>query len=136
MRRNIIILIMAFTALISAHPTDAQQADKVYRIGILTGGSVSTAKRNIDPFLEGLRELGYVEGKNLVIEIRHADRKRDRLPGLAAELVRAKVDVILVVGPRPIAVAKQATSTIPIVAGGGWRSCKGRAGGQPCAARR
>jgi putative ABC transport system substrate-binding protein len=118
MRRNIIILIMAFTALISAHPTDAQQADKVYRIGILTGGSVSTAKRNIDPFLEGLRELGYVEGKNIVIEYRQAERKRDRLPGLAAELVRIKVDVILVVGTRPIAVAKQATSTIPIVAGG------------------
>jgi len=59
-----------------------------------------------------------VEGKNLVIEIRHADRKRDRLPGLAAELVRAKVDVILVVGTRPIAVTKQATSTIPIVVGG------------------
>ncbi len=120
MRLRTVTLVVTFALglLAGPLPVEAQQEGKVYRIGILTGGSVSTAKRNIDPFLEGLRELGYVEGKNLVIEYRQAERKRDRLPGLAAELVRTKVDVILVVGTRPIAVAKQATSTIPIVAGG------------------
>jgi putative ABC transport system substrate-binding protein len=118
MRLRIIglIITLAIGLLAAPLPAEAQQEGKVYRIGILTGGSGTSG--NIDSFLEGLRELGYVEGKNIIIENRHADRKRDRLPGLAAELVRAKVDVILVVGTRPIAVTKQATSTIPIVAGG------------------
>ncbi len=111
-----LISIIVLGLLVRTLPAEAQQPGKVYRIGILTGGSGTS--RNIDSFREGLRELGYVEGKNLVIEIRAAKRKRDRLPGLTAELVRAKVDVILVVGTRPIAVAKQATSTIPIVVGG------------------
>jgi putative ABC transport system substrate-binding protein len=74
--------------------------------------------RYLVTFREGLRELGYMEGKNFVIEYRSAGGKRDRLPKLAAELVRAKVDVIVVTGNRATKAAKQATSTIPIVVGG------------------
>jgi putative ABC transport system substrate-binding protein len=96
----------------------AQAVTKVVRIGILTSGSAARANRNLAPFWESLRELGYVAGKNIAIEYRHADGKRDRLPELATELVRTKVDVILVTGTRPVAAAKQATSTIPIIAGG------------------
>jgi putative ABC transport system substrate-binding protein len=62
---------------------------------MLNGGSPSTAKANYDAFREGLRQLGYVEGQNVIFEPRHADGKSDRLPGLAADLVRLKVDVIL-----------------------------------------
>ena len=69
----------------------------------------------IDAFQQGLRELGYVEGKNIVIEWRHAEGKLDRLPALAAELVRLKVDVIVTAGPTATRPAKEATSTIPIV---------------------
>ena len=69
----------------------------------------------IEAFRQGLRELGYVEGKNIVIEWRYADGKLDRLPALAAELVRLKVDVIVTAGPTATRAAKEATVTIPIV---------------------
>ena len=120
MRLTTIVLVstLALGLLAGLLRTEAQQAGKVYWIEILTGGSASTSKRNIDPFRQGLRELGYVDEKNIVIEYRHADGKMDRLPELAAELVRTKVDVILVAGTRAITAAAQATSTIPIIAGG------------------
>ena len=69
----------------------------------------------IEAFRQGLRELGYVEGKNIVIEYRYAEGKLDRLPALAAELVRLKVDVIVTAGPTATRAAKEATVTIPIV---------------------
>src|SRR4029077_2506370 len=69
----------------------------------------------IEAFRQGLRELGYVEGKNIVVEYRDAEGKQDRLPALAAELVRLKVDVIVTPGTLPTRVTKEATSTIPIV---------------------
>ena len=97
---------------------EAQQPKNIPQIGFLTGGFVSTAKRNLDAFREGLREFGYVESKNFVLESRYAEGKVDRLPELASELVRLKVDVILVGGTEPTAAAKQATSTIPIIVGG------------------
>ena len=111
---------LTFAALLFAlcFCADAQQTKKVIRIGFLTGGFVSTAKRNLDSFREGLRDLGYVESKNFVFEPRYAEGKVDRLPELASELVRLKVDVILVGGTEPTAAAKQATSTIPIIVGG------------------
>jgi ABC-type uncharacterized transport system substrate-binding protein len=94
---------------------EAQQAKKVPRIGYLGASSPSTIPARIEAFRQGLRELGYVEGKNIVIEWRYAEGKFDRLPALAAELVRLKVDVIATAGPMDTRAANEATSTIPIV---------------------
>ena len=94
----------------------AQPAGKVYRIGYLSTGSASaTYLRPLEAFRQGLRELGWVEGKNIVIEYRYAEGRIDRLPGLAEELVRLKVDII-VASPTPSALAaRDASRTIPIV---------------------
>ena len=113
-KRNFVFALGAIFLTLSFR-VEAQPATKVYRIGLLRGSSASTAKRQIDAFREGLRELGYVESRNFVFEPRYAEGKVDRLPELASELVRLKVDIILVTGTEAIAAAKQATSTIPIV---------------------
>jgi putative tryptophan/tyrosine transport system substrate-binding protein len=94
----------------------AQQA-KAARIGLLGGGSPSANAGRIEAFKQGLRELGYVEGKNIVIEQLWAEGKLDRLPALAAELVRLKVDIIVSAGPTVTRAAKKANITIPIVMG-------------------
>jgi len=107
------LLAILFVATVSL--AEAQQAKKVFRIGVLVSGSVSTTKSRIDAFQRGLRELGYVEGKNIVIEYRYAGGERDRWPVLAAEVVRLQPDVIVVGSNGFTAAAKQATSTIPIV---------------------
>jgi ABC-type uncharacterized transport system substrate-binding protein len=111
------LLISGLCALLFALclPVQAQQPGKAFRIGWLGGASASAVAGRLDAFRQGLRELGYVEGKNIVIELRSAEGKPDRLPDLAAELVRLKVDVIVTGGPLPTGSAKQATSTIPIV---------------------
>jgi putative tryptophan/tyrosine transport system substrate-binding protein len=93
----------------------AQQPTKIPRIGFLMSTSPSAGSDRIEAFRQGLRELGYVEGKNIVIEWRHAEGKLDRLSELAAELVRLKVEMIVTAGPVPTRAAKAATSTIPIV---------------------
>ena len=93
----------------------AQQPKKVPRIGFLTTLSPSTISDRIEAFRQGLRELGYVEGKNIVIEWRYAEEKLDRLPALVSELVGLKVDVIVTGGTAATRPAKQATVTIPIV---------------------
>jgi putative tryptophan/tyrosine transport system substrate-binding protein len=93
----------------------AQQPTKIPRIGFLSGASPSTNVPRHEAFRQGLRELGYVEEKNIVIEYRYADGKLDRLPTLAAELVRLNVDIIVSAGPGPTRATKAATSTIPIV---------------------
>jgi putative ABC transport system substrate-binding protein len=96
----------------------AQQAGKVYRIGYLGPGSGSTLPAALDAFRQQLRQLGYVEGQNLTIEYRWAADNDEQLPRFAADLVRLKVDVIVVEGHTPaIQAAKNATSTIPIVMG-------------------
>ena len=95
----------------------AQQTTKVTPIGYLSFPSLSANAARIEAFRQGLRELSYVEGKNIVIEWRSADGKPDRLPALAAELVRLKVAVIVTSGGAPTRRAKEATSTIPIVMG-------------------
>ena len=107
----------AFCAMLLALcvSAEAQQPMKVPRIGYLSGSFVSTSPDRREAFRQGLRELGYVEGKNIVVEYRYADGKFDKLPGLAAELVRLKVDIIVTAGPQATRPAKQATSTIPIV---------------------
>ena len=94
---------------------EAQQPTKIPRIGFLAASSPSTNPARIEAFRQGLRELGYVEGKNIVIEGRYAEGKADRLPGLAAELVRFKVDLIVTGASTSTRAAKAATSTIPIV---------------------
>jgi putative ABC transport system substrate-binding protein len=105
---TLIILAAAFTA-------DAQQPKKVPRIGYLAG--IESSDR-IAAFRQGLRELGYVEGKNIVIEYRSAQGKLDRLPALTTELVRLKVDVIVSGGSGSTRLAKKATNAIPIVMAG------------------
>jgi ABC-type uncharacterized transport system substrate-binding protein len=104
---------MAFVLVVAV--AQAQQPQKVPRIGYLSSVSPSVVSDRIEAFRQGLRELGYVEGKNIVIEWRHAEGKLDRLSELAAELVRLKVEMIVTAGPVPTRAAKAATSTIPIV---------------------
>jgi putative ABC transport system substrate-binding protein len=97
---------------------EAQQSARIYRLGYLGPGSGSTLPPALDAFRQQLRQLGYVEGQNLTIEYRWAADKDEQLPQLAADLVRLKVDVIVVEGHTPaIQAAKKATSTIPIVMG-------------------
>ena len=93
---------------------EAQQAKKIPRIGFL-GDSASTNPARNEAFRQGLRDLGYVEGKNIVIESRFWEGKQDRQRALAAELARLKVDVIVAVGSGDIRAAKEASTTIPIV---------------------
>jgi putative ABC transport system substrate-binding protein len=94
-----------------------QQLAKVYRIGFLGSESVSNQANRVEALRAGLRDLGYVEGKNIGIEFRWGEGKYDRLPELAAELVRLKVDVIVTSGSKATVAAKRATTTIPIVLG-------------------
>src|SRR6476659_6035271 len=94
---------------------NAQQQKKIPRIGYLGVGSLNTNTYRTDAFRQGLRQLGYVEGKDFVIEDRNADGKLDRSNELAAQLVRIKVDVIVTRGPTSTRAAKAATATIPIV---------------------
>jgi len=92
----------------------AQQATAIPRVGILIATAASSVSARVETFRQRLRELGYVEGKNIVIEYRYAEGKVEGLPELAAELVRLKVDIIVTAGPATLA-AKKATATIPIV---------------------
>lgn len=91
------------------------QAAKLPRIGFVGNASPAAGSAQLDSFRHGLRELGWIEGKTVTIEYRWAEGNPEKLPGLVAELVRAKVDVIVLSGPRAIAAAQKATSTIPIV---------------------
>jgi len=115
MRGKFIFLTLCAVVLAHCSFAEAQQPTKVARLGFLIATSPSTEKTRIDSFLQGMRELGYVEGKNLVIEWRYAEGQFDRLPNLAAELTRLKVEVIVTTGSTSTRAAKQATSTIPIV---------------------
>jgi putative ABC transport system substrate-binding protein len=115
MRDKILYLALSAVFLAFSFPAAAQQPKKIPRIGFLSSVSPSTISARVEAFRQGLRELGYAEGKNIVIEYLYAEGKPDRLPSLAAELVRLKVDVIVSAGPPPTRAAKQATATIPIV---------------------
>jgi putative ABC transport system substrate-binding protein len=107
-------IVAGVTALAGPLAAQSEQAGKIRRIGWLNPSSASAAADYRKAFLEGLRDLGWIEGRNVVVEARHAEGKDDRLPSLAAELIRLKVDVILT-STTAIRVAQQATSTIPIV---------------------
>jgi putative tryptophan/tyrosine transport system substrate-binding protein len=115
MTKRMVQLAVGTLLIVCGASAQAQQTKKVPRIGYLIGASLSADSARIPAFRQGLRELGYVEGKNIVIEYRYAEGKFDRLPALATELVRLKVDVIVTAGPIPTRAAKEATITIPIV---------------------
>jgi putative tryptophan/tyrosine transport system substrate-binding protein len=115
-KRREFIALLGSAAAAWPLPARAQQVEKVARIGYLSPGSASPGPlAHHDEFQRGLRELGYVEGRNIVIEYRFADGKFDRLPALAAELVQLNVEVLVSVVTQASLAAKNATRTIPIV---------------------
>src|SRR3990172_2072617 len=113
-------ILMAVALLAVGMIAEAQQSKKVPRIGYLVPGSRSGApvSSTFKAFLQGLHELGYIEGKNIAIEYRYAEGKSNRYPELAAELVRLKVDVIFTTPTPAVRAAKKASKTIPIVFAG------------------
>jgi putative ABC transport system substrate-binding protein len=108
-------ILVAVVLLAVGLSVEAQQAKKVPRVGVLWLYSPAIASPFAEAFRQGLRELGYVEGKNIVIEYRHAEGKYDRLPSLAAELVRLNVDIIVTASTQAAQAGQQATRSIPIV---------------------
>src|SRR5262245_17787969 len=114
-QRNVLVVLggAAGFALLWPHDAPGQETNKVHRIGYLGLGRAASAAR-VDAFLAGLRDLGYVEGKNLVIEFRWGDNP-DQLRKLAAELVLSNVELIFGTSSTEVAAARQATTTIPIV---------------------
>jgi putative ABC transport system substrate-binding protein len=117
--KTFIGLLVSLT-LASVHLVEAQQPKKIPRIGYLSSFDPATDSTRAEAIRLALRELGYIEGQNIAIEYRYAEGKPDRQPELAAELVRFKVDIIVVAGGNaPIRAAKNATKTIPIVMAGG-----------------
>ena len=115
MKTRITTLALAVLLFALSFPVEAQQARKVYRIGYLSAKSLSAESSRLDGFRQALRDLGYVDEKNIVIEYRFAEGKLDRPPDLAAELVRLKVDVMVTGGSPGTHAAQQATRTIPLV---------------------
>jgi putative ABC transport system substrate-binding protein len=115
-RRDLLIALGA-SAFVAPLASFAQQQGKVWRIGILSPGSqpVGASRGTYSQVLDALRDLGWVEGRNIAIEWRYADEKYERLPGLAAELVKMKVDLIVTNTAPAIGAAQRATATIPIV---------------------
>ena len=116
MIKNILVWLLATVFLSTVSPAEAQQPKKVPRLGYLSNSDPVTESARTEAIRLALRERGYIEGQNIAIEYRYAEGKRDRAPELAAELVRLKVDIIVVAGGgRLIRAAKNATKTIPIV---------------------
>ena len=116
MKKKITVLTLCAMLFALCLPADAQQPKKVPRIGYLSAGDPASDSPRAEGIRLALRELGYIEGQNIAIEYRYAEGKPDRFPELAAELVRLKVDIIVVAaGDVPIQAAKNATKTIPIV---------------------
>jgi putative tryptophan/tyrosine transport system substrate-binding protein len=118
MNRKFSLWLLATFLLTTLPPLAEAQQPKVYRIGMLVNGTSSTHKFIIDEFRQGLRDLGNLEGKNVVIEYRYAEGKLERLPELAKELVQSHVDIIFAQATPGTVAAKQATNTIPIVFSG------------------
>jgi putative ABC transport system substrate-binding protein len=118
LNRRKLLVVLGASALISPLAAFAQQTGKIWRVGFLSQRRIDTL--DIDPyggFLNGMRELGYVEGRDLVMEWRSAGSKSERLSELASELVKLKVDVIVAAGSQSISAAQKATTSIPIVMG-------------------
>jgi len=116
MKKKITGVTLSALLLALSVPVEAQQQTKKFsQIGFLVSGSPSTVSDRIEIVRQGLRDLGYVEGKNILIKYRYAEQKPERLSALAAELVREKVEVIVTVGTNPTEAARRATNTIPVV---------------------
>src|SRR5262247_2559706 len=115
MSKRIVVFCLLITVLLIVEVARAQQAGKIFRIGFLDNSTATNQAVLLDAFRQELSKLGWIEGKNITIEYRFAEQRNERLPELAAELVRLKVDLIVVTsGPTALA-AKKATTTIPIV---------------------
>jgi len=123
-----LVLALLLSSLAAPLTVDAQGPEKLYRIGMLERTSIAINAANLDGFRQGLRELGYIEAKNFLIEYRSAEGRDERFPDLATELVRLKVDLILTRGTPAALAAKNATGTIPVVMTGigdpGWAGCR------------
>jgi putative tryptophan/tyrosine transport system substrate-binding protein len=115
MRRREFITLVGGAAVAWPHTSRAQQPGKVYRIGVLETTPANLNAANMDAFRQGLRVLGYVEGRNLVIEYRSADGQGERFPGLVTDLLNSKIDVIVTRGTPAVLAAKNATTTVPVV---------------------
>src|SRR5215471_21273005 len=116
-RKTVIVVWLIALALAPFHLANGQQPKKIPLIGLVSTVSSSSIAARMEGFRRGLRELGYVEGKNIFIEHRSAEGKPDRVRELVAELMRLKLDVIVTTGPTSTRAAKEATVTIPIVMG-------------------
>lgn len=114
MSSKIVVSLLAIVLQLAATPVIAQRSEKVFRVGRLSG-ALSSSRFSLDALRRELRELGYVEGKNISFELRSAEEKPERLSALADELVRLKVDLIIAGGPNDGLTAKKATKTIPIL---------------------
>lgn len=114
-QHSVLVVALCATLFALCLSAGAQQSNKIPRIGFLNALFPTTNPARIEAFRQGLRDVGYVEGKNIIIEYRYAERKFDRLPALATELVRLKVDVIVTSASQETRAAKEATNTIPIV---------------------
>jgi putative ABC transport system substrate-binding protein len=114
-RKKILLCVLTTLFLVSVNPTHAQQTGKIFRIGFLDTSTASGSAVLVEVFLQEMRKLGWIEGKNIAIEYRFAEGKNDRLPELAAEMVRLKVDLIVVSATPSALAAKSTTTTIPIV---------------------
>ena len=115
--RRVFLGTLAGGLLAAPLAAQGQQGGKMWRIGYLDQGSAARNRPYLEAFRQGLRDLGWVEGQNIAIEVRFAEGKTDQLPALAAELVRLKVDLIVTSTTPAALAAKQATTTIPIVIG-------------------
>ena len=111
---RLIRLVLALSLILAPLAVEGQQAGKVYRLGYLAMDPV-LGGNSLDSFRQGLRDLGYLEGRDFVLEIRYAEEKLERLPDLAAELVRSQVDLIVTQTGSAAVAVKEATQTIPIV---------------------
>jgi putative tryptophan/tyrosine transport system substrate-binding protein len=116
MNHKVILFLLAASILTCFQLAQAQQPKKIPRIGYVSGsGDANNPGPYVEAFRQGLRDLGYIEGKNVLVEYRYAEGKLDRTASLAAELVQLKVDVVVVAALPGILAAKQATKTIPVV---------------------
>jgi putative ABC transport system substrate-binding protein len=119
MAKKIILLALCSLLLAPCSSVNAQQPGKIFRIGFLDNSTASSMAVLLEAFRQELRKLGWIEGKNITIEYRFAEQNNERLPELAADLVRLKVDLIVVTGGQVPLTAKKATSTIPVVMASG-----------------